>query len=120
MRYSGIDLHSNNCFVLVSDSEDRVIVGYVSNGKKKGEGNRKNGNQYLSWAFVEAAHFALRYSEPAKHYYERKRAKTNVAVATKALAHKLARASFHMLKDGQDFDATRCFALLFPVVYSLF
>ena len=110
MKYSGINLHSNNCFVVVSDSEDRVIVGYVSNGKKKGEGNRKNGNQYLSWAFVEAAHFALRYSEPAKHYYERKRAKTNVAVATKALAHKLARARFHMLNDGQDFDAGRCFA----------
>ena len=87
-----------------------VGTEYVSNGKKKGEGNRKNGNKYLSWAFVEAAHFALRYSEPAKRYYERKRAKTNVAVATKALAHKLARASFHMLKDGQNFDATRCFA----------
>ncbi|MFN8986358.1 MAG: hypothetical protein ACK5VR_08625, partial [Burkholderiales bacterium] len=24
----------------------------MSNGKKKGEGNRKNGNKYLSWAFV--------------------------------------------------------------------
>ena len=26
MKYSGIDLHSNNCFVVVSDGEDRVIV----------------------------------------------------------------------------------------------
>ena len=26
-----------------------------SAGKKKGENNRKNGNKYLSWAFVEAA-----------------------------------------------------------------
>ena len=110
MKYSGIDLHSNSCFVVVSDGEDRVIVGYVSNGKKKSESNRKNGDQYLSWAFVEAPHFALRYSEPAKHYYERKRAKTNVAVATKGLARKLARACFHMLKDGRDFDAGRCFA----------
>ena len=32
-----------------------------SNDKKKGEGNAKNGNKYLSWAFVEAANFALRY-----------------------------------------------------------
>jgi transposase len=32
-----------------------------SNGKKKGEGNTRNGNKYLSWAFVEAANFALRY-----------------------------------------------------------
>ena len=87
-----------------------VGTEYVSNGKKKGEGNRKNGNKYLSWAFVEAAHFALRYNEPAKRYYERKRSKTNVAVATKALAHKLARAVFHMLKEGKDFDPQRCFA----------
>jgi transposase len=29
-----------------------------TNGKKKDEGNRKNGNKYLAWAFVEAAHQA--------------------------------------------------------------
>ena len=29
----------------------------ASNGKKKGEGNAKNGNKYLAWAFVEAADF---------------------------------------------------------------
>ena len=33
---------------------------YLSNGKKKGEGNSKNGNRYLAWAFVEAANFAVR------------------------------------------------------------
>ena len=33
----------------------------LSNGKKKGSGNRKNGNKYLSWAFMEAAHYAVRY-----------------------------------------------------------
>jgi transposase len=27
---------------------------HTSNGKKKGEGNVKNGNKYLSWAFIEA------------------------------------------------------------------
>ncbi|MDH3460374.1 MAG: IS110 family transposase, partial [Burkholderiaceae bacterium] len=32
-----------------------------SNGKKKGAGNAKCGNKYLAWAFVEAAHFAVRY-----------------------------------------------------------
>jgi transposase len=37
-----------------------------SNGKKKGEGNTRNGNQYLSWAFVEAANFALRYCPQAR------------------------------------------------------
>ena len=33
----------------------------MSNNKKKSEGNTKNGNKYLAWAFVEAANFALRY-----------------------------------------------------------
>src|SRR6266568_6148565 len=32
----------------------------ISNGKKKGQGNIKNGNAYLAWAFVEAANFARR------------------------------------------------------------
>jgi transposase len=74
----------------------------ISNGKKKGEGNVKNGNKYLAWAFVEAAHFALRFCTEAKRFYERKKAKTNTAVATKALAHKLARACFHILNNPLD------------------
>lgn len=83
---------------------------HMSNGKKKGEGNTRNGNKYLSWAFVEAAYYAQRFSAEAKRFYERKKAKTNTAVATKALAHKLARACYHMLKERKPFDAGRCFA----------
>jgi transposase len=82
----------------------------VSNGKKKGEGNVKNGNKYLAWAFIEAANFARRYCVKAKRFYERKRSRTNNIVATKALAHKLARACYHMLKEHQPFDVKRCFA----------
>ena len=82
----------------------------TSNGKKKGEGNTKNGNKYLAWAFVEAANFALRYCAEAKRFYERKKAKTNNVVAIRALAHKLARACFHILKERKPFDVTRCFA----------
>jgi len=63
-----------------------------SNGKKKGEGNTRNGNKYLSWAFVEAANFALRYCPQARRFYDRKKNRTNRIVAIKALAHKLARA----------------------------
>jgi transposase len=50
---------------------------HLSNGKKKGENNRKNGNKYLSWAFVEAANFAIRYHDLIKRYYQRKRARSN-------------------------------------------
>lgn len=82
----------------------------TSNGKKKGEGNTKNGNPYLAWAFVEAANFARRYCAEAKRFYERKQAKTNHVVAVKALAHKLARACYHILKEGKPFDVKRCFA----------
>ena len=80
-----------------------------SNGKKKGEGNTKNGNQCLAWAFVEAANFALRYCPQAKSFYDRKKSRTNRVLAIKALAHKLARACYHMLRDQKPFDVSRCF-----------
>jgi transposase len=32
----------------------------ISNDKKKGENNPKNGNRYLAWAYVEAAYHAAR------------------------------------------------------------
>lgn len=81
-----------------------------SNGKKKGEGNVKNGNKYLAWAFMEAANFSLRYCPEAKRFYERKKSRTNRIVALKALAHKLARACYHILREQQPFDVKRCFA----------
>jgi transposase len=83
---------------------------HTSNRRKKGEGNVKNGNKYLAWAFVEAANFARRFCAEAGRFHARKKAKTNNVVATKALAHKLARACYHILKEGKPFDATRCFA----------
>jgi transposase len=81
----------------------------VSNGKKKGEGNARNGNKYLAWAFIEAANMARRWCPEARRFHDRKKARTNAIVATKALAHKLARACYHMLKNGEPFDMKRCF-----------
>jgi transposase len=80
-----------------------------SNGKKKGEGNTKNGNKYLAWAFIEAANFAIRFCPEAKRFYERKKRKTNAIIAFKALAHKLARACYHMLREEKPFEVKRCF-----------
>lgn len=82
----------------------------LSNGKKKGEGNRKNGNAYLAWAFMEAANFAIRYSAHAKSYYERKCRRSHPVVARKALAHKLARASYYVMKEQVAFDPAKAFA----------
>jgi transposase len=81
----------------------------LSDTKKKGEGNRKNGNRYLAWAYVEAANFAVRYSPRAKVFHQRKCAKTKKVVAIKALANKLARASFYILRDQSAFDEKRLY-----------
>ncbi|MEN8168041.1 MAG: IS110 family transposase [Pseudomonadota bacterium] len=81
----------------------------VSNGKRKGQGNRKNGNRYLAWAFVEAAHFATIWEPSIKRYYQRKLAKSHLMVAKKAVANKLARACYHMLKEHKPFDVRRSF-----------
>ena len=82
----------------------------LSNGKKKGAGNAKCGNRYLAWAFVEAAHFAVRYNARIKRFYERKAAKTNSMVAIKAVAHKLARAAYHIMRTHERFEEARAFA----------
>ena len=82
----------------------------LSNGKRKGRGNTKNGNRYLAWAFVEAANFAVRYSPQIKRYYQRKCARSNGVVAIKTVAHKLARACYYILRDGVPFDVDKAFA----------
>jgi transposase len=81
----------------------------ISNGKKKGKGNTKNGNKYLAWAFVEAAHFAIQYNSKIKSFYQRKKAKTKIVVALKAVAHKLCRACYYIIRDGVAFDVSRAF-----------
>jgi transposase len=80
-----------------------------SNGKKKGEGNAKCGNKHLAWAFVEAAHFAVRYDAAIKRWYQKKCTGSLQVVAIKAVAHKLARACWHVMKHGQPFDVKRAF-----------
>jgi hypothetical protein len=80
------------------------------NGKKKGTGNAKAGNKYLSWAYSEAAHFAVRFEPLAQRFYERKKAKTNGIIAIRAVARKLARATWMMLRHQVPYDAR----LMFP------
>jgi transposase len=80
-----------------------------SNGKKKGEGNRKCGNRYLCWAFMEAAHFAWRYYPPARSFVDRKAQRGHRVLGLKALASKLCRASYFVLRDQVEFDPNRLF-----------
>jgi len=81
----------------------------ISNGKYKGQGNKKNGNKYLAWAFMEAAHYGAIWNPRIKQYYQRKQTKAHILVAKKAVANKLARACYHMLKRHEVFDVTRAF-----------
>lgn len=57
-RFKKVGCYSSYCRCVKSQK--------TSNDKKKGEGNRKNGNRYLSWAYVEAANFARRYCAKAQ------------------------------------------------------
>ena len=86
-----------------------VDTDRLSNNKHKGKGNPKNGNPHLSWAFTEAAHFAKQHRPPAKRFCERKQKSENAIVAIRALAHKLARASYYVLRDRVEFDPQRLF-----------
>jgi transposase len=83
----------------------------MSNGKRKGTGNVKNGNPYLAWAYMEAAQFAMRFQPEAQRFYQRKLAQSrnNTSLARKAVAHKLARACYYMMRDLVPFAATKAF-----------
>jgi transposase len=82
----------------------------ISNGKKKGSGNTKNGNKYLGWAYVEAANFAIRFNARIKSFYQRKQSKSKRVVALKAVAHKLCRACYYIIRDQVAFDIGKAFA----------
>jgi len=83
----------------------------MSNGKRKGTGNVKNGNPYLAWAYMEAAQFAMRFQPEAQRFYPRKLAQSrnNTVLARKAVAHKLSRACYDILRDLVPFEATKAF-----------
>jgi transposase len=80
-----------------------------SNGKRKGQGNVKNGNPYLAWAYREAAPFAVRFSSSVQRFYQRKQAQSHLLVARKAVAHKLSRACYDIRRDLVPFDMHKAF-----------
>jgi transposase len=81
----------------------------TSNEKKKGENNRKNGNRYLNWAYVEASNFMRRHCPEAKRWYQRKLTRSKQVVATKALASKICKACYFIIKDQVDFNVKMIF-----------
>ena len=81
----------------------------TSNGKSKGKNNGRNGNKYLSWAFIEAANHAIRCCGPARKWYQRKAAKTLPVVGRKALSSKWSKAVWYMLTEQKCFELGRVF-----------
>jgi transposase len=100
-RFNKVGNYSSYCRCVKSERQ--------SNGKKKGENNKKNGNRYLSWAYVEAANFSIRFSPPAQRFFQKKKAKRNGIVAIKSLSNKIARASYYVMRDQVTYDVEKLF-----------
>lgn len=81
-----------------------------SAGKIRGNGGTKIGNVHLKWAFSEAAVGFLRKNPEGKAYYERLVRKHGKGKALTVLAHKLARAVYHLWKHDQVFDQAKFLA----------
>lgn len=100
-RFAKVGCYSSYCRCVKSEK--------ISNGKKKGKNNTKNGNKYLAWAYIEAANFAKRFCPEARKFFQRKNAQRNGIVATKALSNKICRASYYIMRDQIPFDEVGLF-----------
>jgi transposase len=78
-----------------------------SAGKVYGTSGGKIGNAHLKWAFSEAAVGFLRNNPQGQAYLARLEKKHGKPKALTALAHKLARAVYHMLRRKEAFDIKR-------------
>jgi len=87
-----------------------VRCAHESAGRKKGSGGHKVGNAHLKWACGEAACLLVRSSEQAKRWLARREKRHGKAKALGALATRLGRAVYHLLRKGEAFDPRRFFA----------
>jgi transposase len=87
-----------------------VRCAHESAGKKQGTGGNKIGNAHLKWAFSEATCLLLRESEQAKRWLARREKKHGKARALGALAARLGRTVYHLLRKQEVFDCKRFFA----------
>ncbi len=81
-----------------------------SAGKSYGTQGNKIGNAHLKWAFSEAAVLYLKGNPKAQRYLQRLQKRMSKAKALSALAHKLGRAVYFMLKNETVFNEQRFLA----------
>lgn len=86
-----------------------VKAQHLSNNKKKSNNNRKNGNKYLSWAFIEAASKCIMFCPEARSFYDRKRSKGPASLAFRSLGSKLSKAAYFIMRDQEEFDVKKIF-----------
>lgn len=104
-RFDSVRQFASYCRLVpgISQSSDKV---------KRGKGSNQ-GNHYLKWAFTQAAHLAVRYYPTLRKFRDkhanRRKGKAAIMIATCILAHKIANATFHMMKEGVPFDEVKLF-----------
>jgi transposase len=98
-RFPSVQDFASYCRLVKSKKE--------SAGKIYGTSGGKIGNAHLKWAFSEAAIGFLRNNPPGQAYVARLEKKHGKAKALTALAHKLGRAVYHMLRRKEAFDMKR-------------
>ncbi len=79
----------------------------MSAGKSYGTQGNKIGNAHLKWAFSEVAVLYLRGNDGAKKYLLKLQKRMSKAKALSALAHKMGRCIYFMLKNETVFDEER-------------
>jgi transposase len=86
-----------------------VRCAHESGGKAKGSGGHKIGNAHLKWACGEAACLMLRACPAAKTWLARRTKKHGKPRALGALAARLGRCVYHLLRKKEAFDEKRFF-----------
>lgn len=92
----------------------RVVPGVAQSGAtvRRGRGS-KQGNPYLKWALSQAAVHAVQHHPPVRRYYERQlrrhRGRGRQMVVYNIIAHKLAQAIYHILKERTEYRAELLF-----------
>jgi len=80
---------------------------YASGGVVRHGKIIKQGNKWLRWAFVEAAHAAKRYNAQFNAFHTQRKVRIGVNKATVALARRIATIAFKVLKEQRVFDEYR-------------
>ena len=86
----------------------RVVSGEAKSGQmsRRGRGS-KQGNHYLKWALSQAAVHAVQSYPGVRRYYERQlrrhRGRARQMVVYNIIAHKLAQAVYHVLKERTEY-----------------